>query len=50
MTMPSSSHVIQYLLQCACAMLTLLGDGMRFFILCLRSPAALAAENLFLRK
>jgi putative transposase len=50
MTMPSSSRLIYHLLQCAWAVLTLLGDGMRFFMLCLRSPAALAAENLFLRK
>ena len=31
-------------------LLTLLGDGMRFLLLCLRSRSALAAENLFLRK
>src|SRR4029450_12663940 len=31
-------------------LLTLLGDVVRFLRLCLRSPAALAAENLFLRK
>jgi hypothetical protein len=28
----------------------LLVDGVRYFGLCLRSPPALAAENLFLRK
>jgi hypothetical protein len=31
-------------------LLTLLGDGMRFLLLCLRPSPALAAENLFLRK
>jgi putative transposase len=31
-------------------LLTRLADGARFLRLCLRSPAALAAENLFLRK
>jgi len=31
-------------------LLILLGDGMRYLMLRLRSPATLAAENLFLRK
>jgi hypothetical protein len=31
-------------------LLTLLLDGMRFLVLCLRPAPALAAENLFLRK
>jgi putative transposase len=31
-------------------LLTLLGDGMHFLLLCLRPSPALAAENLFLRK
>jgi putative transposase len=33
-----------------CLLLTLLGDVAHFLWLCLRPPAALAAENLFLRK
>src|SRR5499425_1630864 len=33
-----------------CILLTLLGDVVRFLRLCLRPPASLAAENLFLRK
>jgi putative transposase len=33
-----------------CMLLTLLCDGLRFLLLCLRSRSALAAENLFLRK
>ncbi|MDQ3831478.1 MAG: integrase core domain-containing protein [Candidatus Tectomicrobia bacterium] len=33
-----------------CILLTLLCDGMRFLLLCLRPNPALAAENLFLRK
>jgi putative transposase len=31
-------------------LLTLVVDAVRFLRLCLRSPAGLAAENLFLRK
>jgi putative transposase len=34
----------------SCMLLTCLVDGVRYLGLCLRSPAALAAENLFLRK
>ena len=36
--------------QFSCMLLTCLVDGVRYHGLCLRSPAALAAENLFLRK
>ena len=43
-------HWIRHLGQLSCTLLTLLGDGMRYVMLRLRSPAALAAENLFLRK
>jgi putative transposase len=39
-----------HVMQCAYMLLTLLGDAARFLRLSLRSPAALAAENLFLRK
>ena len=39
-----------HVVQCAYTLLTLLGDAARFLRLSLRSPAALAAENLFLRK
>jgi transposase InsO family protein len=38
------------MLHVAGTLLTLLGDVMRFLRLCVRSPAVLAAENLFLRK
>jgi hypothetical protein len=33
-----------------CTLLALLADGIRYLLLCLRLPATLAAENLFLRK
>jgi transposase InsO family protein len=36
--------------QLVCILLALLGDTMRFLLLCLRPPTALVAENLFLRK
>lgn len=42
--------LLRHLCQLLGTLLLLLGDGMRFLRLCLRSPAALAAENLFLRK
>jgi hypothetical protein len=42
--------VFRQLVQLFYLLLTLLGDVVRFLRLCLRSPAALAAENLFLRK
>jgi putative transposase len=41
---------LHHLVQLTCALLTLLVDAARFLRLGLRSPAALAAENLFLRK
>jgi putative transposase len=43
-------HPFRHLVQFLCILLTLLGDVVRFLRLCLRPPAALAAENLFLRK
>jgi putative transposase len=43
-------RLIRHLGQLSCTLLTLLGDGVCYFMLRLRSPAALAAENLFLRK
>jgi len=39
-----------YVVQSASTLLTVLGDAARFLRLSLRSPATLAAENLFLRK
>ena len=39
-----------HVVQCAYTLLTLLGNAARFLRLSLRSSAALAAENLFLRK
>src|SRR5882724_10154700 len=44
---PRSLH---HLVQLTCALLTLLVDAAHFLWLCLHSPTALAAENLFLRK
>jgi hypothetical protein len=41
---------IRHLGQLSCTLLTLLGNGVCYFTLRLRSPAALTAENLFLRK
>jgi putative transposase len=43
-------RLIRHLGRLSCMLLILLGDGMRYFMLRLRSPASLAAENLFLRK
>jgi putative transposase len=43
-------RLIRHLGQLSCTLLTLLGDGVHYVMLRLRSPAALAAENLFLRK
>jgi transposase InsO family protein len=43
-------HWLRHLKQLAGTLLTLLVDALRYVGLCLRSPAALAAENLFLRK
>jgi hypothetical protein len=48
--MVSCSRVIRRLVSCAVMLCMLLLDGARFLRCCLRSPAALAAENLFLRK
>jgi hypothetical protein len=44
------SRTIHHLGQCAVILCTLLLDATRFLRLCLRAPAAVAAENLFLRK
>ena len=44
------THRRRTLMSLTCMLLTLLGDGMCFLCLCLRSRPALAAENLFLRK
>ena len=41
---------IRYLGQFICMLLTLLVDSVRYLGRCLQLPAALAAENLFLRK
>jgi len=43
-------RLLHHLVQLTCTLLTLLVDAARFLRLGLRSPAALAAENLFLRK
>jgi putative transposase len=48
--MMRSPHLFRHLVQFPCILLTLLGDVVRFLRLCLHPPAALAAENLFLRK
>jgi len=48
--MTRSPRLFRQLLQLSYLLLTLLGDVVRFLRFCLRSPAALAAENLFLRK
>src|SRR5919197_2384177 len=48
--MGSRSRTIRSLCQCACMLCTLLLDTAWFLRLCLRPRAALAAENLFLRK
>ena len=48
--MENLSRRIGQLSQCVCLLYTLLTDAVRFLRCCLRSPAALAAENLFLRK
>jgi hypothetical protein len=44
------SRAIRPLVPCVIMICTLLLDAARFLRCCLRSPAALAAENLFLRK
>ena len=48
--MLSVPRLLHHLMQLVCTLLALLGNTARFLRLCLRSPAALAAENLFLRK
>jgi putative transposase len=42
--------LLHHLVQLVCILLALLDDIRRFLLLCLRPPAALVAENLFLRK
>src|SRR6266511_2328692 len=49
-TMTRLTCLLRHLCQLPGTLLMLLGDGMRFLRLCLCSPAALAAENLFLRQ
>jgi putative transposase len=48
--MASLSRMIRRLVPCAVMLCTLLLEAARFPRCCLRSPAALAAENLFQRK
>jgi putative transposase len=48
--MLSVPRLLHHLVQLVCILLALLGDTVRFLLLCLRPPAALVAENLFLRK
>jgi hypothetical protein len=48
--MASLTRTIWRLAQSAVMLCTLISNAMGFLQLCLRSPAALAAENLFLRK
>jgi putative transposase len=48
--MLSVPRLLHHLVQLVCTLLALLGNTARFLRLCLRPPAALAAENLFLRK
>jgi len=48
--MSSAPLFLCHVVQCAYTLLTVLGDAARFLRLSLRSPAALAAKNLFLRK
>jgi putative transposase len=48
--MLSVLRLLHHLVQLVCTLLALLGNTARFLLLCLRPPAALAAENLFLRK
>ena len=44
--MLSVPRLLHYLVQLVCILLALLGDTVRFLLLCLRPPAALVAENL----
>jgi putative transposase len=48
--MLSVPRLLHHLVQLVCILLALLGDIVRFLLLCLRPPVALVAENLFLRK
>jgi hypothetical protein len=48
--MPKLQRLIYHLISLTCTLVILMVDGLRYFMLRLRSPAALAAENLFLRK
>jgi putative transposase len=50
MTMMRCLCLFHSIAQLVYTVLAFLGDGLRYLGLCLRSPAALAAENLFLRK
>ena len=49
LAMTRYTRLLPHVLHLVGTLLTLLGDGMPFLRLCMRSPAALAAENLFLR-
>src|SRR5947209_6573053 len=49
-TMPRVPRLLRHAWHMAAMLLTLVVDAGRFLRLCLRSPAQLAAENLFLRK
>src|SRR4029453_10365620 len=48
--MLSVPRLLHHLVQLVCILLALLGNTVRFLLLCLRPPAALVAENLFFRK
>jgi putative transposase len=48
--MVSVPHLFHHFVQLVWTLLALLGNTVRFWLLCLRPSAALAAENLFLRK
>jgi hypothetical protein len=48
--MQKRSRRFCHLMQLTAMLLTLVIDAVRFLRLCLRSPAALTTENLFLRK
>jgi hypothetical protein len=50
LTMTRSTRLLRNLIPLACTLLRLLGDTLHFLLLCLCPRAALAAENLFLRK
>jgi putative transposase len=48
--MLSVPRLLHHLMRLVCTLLALLGNTARFLRLCLRPPAALAAENLLLRQ